>query len=301
MATRPNRLERITNLVLALLDAPRPIPLREIGLVVAGYPRDQGALRQAFERDKKTLREGGIPIAVERIDGDEQVGYRILPEQYYLPDLGLTDEETEALAFALAAVRVDGGVGHEVANKLGASLEGALMPVAVLPAAPALGALQQAIRLRAHARFTYRDRLRTVEGHGLIFKSGSWYLVARDVEVLDGDPMRTFRVDRIVGDAEIGEPNSYELPDGLDLVEATRFAPWGRDVRADEHETEVVVELDVREVRAGLAIVGDHAIEERHPDGSVRLRFCVGDDAAFLRWMLGLGDSAELVSPGAPP
>ena len=101
MAVRTSRLERITNLVLALLDTPRPLSLREIGGAVAGYPTEPGALRQAFERDKRTLRDGGIPVAVERLDGDDQVGYRILPEHYYLPDLHLEPAEEEGRTFDL--------------------------------------------------------------------------------------------------------------------------------------------------------------------------------------------------------
>jgi len=67
VAPRISRLERITNLVLALLETSRPLSLREIGGAVAGYPPEAGALRQAFERDKRTLRDNGIPVAVERL------------------------------------------------------------------------------------------------------------------------------------------------------------------------------------------------------------------------------------------
>src|ERR1700722_3782072 len=109
----------MTNLVIVLLDTSRPLSLREIGSLVAGYPPEHGALRQAFERDKRTLRDGGIPVAVERVDGDDQVGYRINPDDYYLPDLGLSEDEVEALAFALAAVRLEGGIAGDLSRKLG--------------------------------------------------------------------------------------------------------------------------------------------------------------------------------------
>src|SRR5579875_1299312 len=150
----------MTNLVLALLRTERPLPLREIGAAVAGYPSEHGALRQAFERDKRALRDGGIPVAVERVDGEDQVGYRIRPEEYYLPDLHLTDDEASVLAFALAAVRLEGRATGDLARKLGAPALDALPPIAELPALPALGALEDALRARRRVSFRYHDRLR---------------------------------------------------------------------------------------------------------------------------------------------
>src|ERR1700678_4436145 len=145
----------MTNLVLALREPERPLSLREIGAAVAGYPPEHGALRQAFERDKRALRDGGIAVSAERVEGEEQVGYRIHPEEYYLPDLGLSDDEVEALAFALAAVRLDGGMAGDLWQKLGASGINSLPPIAVLPSLPALGRIEQAIRTRSRLGFDY--------------------------------------------------------------------------------------------------------------------------------------------------
>ena len=88
-STRPDRLERMTNLVLVLLETSRPLSLREIASSVVGYPAGKEASRQAFERDKRALRELGIPVSVEPLAGEEQLGYRIHPEDYYLPELHL--------------------------------------------------------------------------------------------------------------------------------------------------------------------------------------------------------------------
>lgn len=322
---RTSRLERITNLVLALLDTPRPLSLREIGGAVAGYPSEPGALRQAFERDKRTLREGGIPVAVERVDGDDQVGYRILPEHYYLPELALDPDEEEALAFAVAAVRIEGGVGRDVLAKLGAPGLADLPPVAVLPSLPALGPLQQAVRSRSLVSFGYRGRRRAVEPYGLLFRSGAWYLVGRDRNAGDDGGLRTFRVDRLEDAPELGEVDAYVPPPGFDAAAELRLAPWdapmprpassGAHARRPAAVTgagseravgdgegtealEVVVEVDVREARAALALAGPGALEARRPDGSVRLRFKVGDEAAFVGWALGCGDAVEVVEPG---
>ena len=295
MPPRLNRLERLANLVLALLETPRPLSLREIGATVAGYPPEPGALRQAFERDKRTLRDGGIPIVVERLDNDDQVGYTILPEDYYLPDLGLDDDERQALAFALAAVRLDGMADGDLAEKLGLQTMD-LAPVAVLPSLPALGVLHDAISARRLASFDYRDRLRLVESYGLVFREGSWYLLGRDRTSQD-DKLRSFRVDRIAGAVQLDEPGGFEVASDFDPSSALSFdvfSPRGAD---GEGALEVVLDVDVREVRRVLNVVGQHVIRRRGDDGSLELSFVVGDEEAFISFVLGLGDAVEVVAP----
>lgn len=298
MVSKPTRLERITNLFLALLETPRPLSLREIGVAVAGYPSEPTALRQAFERDKRTLREEGVPIAVERIDGDEQVGYRIVPEDYYLPDLGLTPEEQEALAFALAAVRLEGGVGRSALDKLAPEVAPDLPSVVELPTLPALAPLQEAVRTRRVARFSYRGRPRAVEGHGLVFRLGAWYLVGRDQE--SGGEARTFRVDRIEDAVRFGEPGAYERPEHGDPSTALRFAPWAAEpAEAASGVATVVLEVDVRELAYARAVLGADALVERAADGSGRFAVAVADEDAFVGWVVGRGDAVEVLEPPA--
>ncbi len=296
MASRPARLERITNLFLALLETERPLSLREIGVAVAGYPAEPGALRQAFERDKRTLRDEGVPVTVERIDGDEQVGYRILPDEYALPELGLDPDEREALAFAMAAVRLEGAAPAGALAKLTGEPVPDLPPVAVLPSLPALGPLQEAIRRRAAVRFAYHGRRREVEAHGLVFRRGAWYLVGLD-RLADGGPaVRSFRVDRLEGEPQLGRPGDYALPERDAAARSLRVAPWSRPEDGGP-AGEVVLDVDVRELRAVLAVVGDDAVTRRHDDGSARLRFAVGDEDGFVAFVLGLGDAVEVVEP----
>ena len=145
---RTDRLERMTNLVLVLLETNRPLTLREIAASVAGYPADRSAARQAFERDKRALRDLGIPLSVEQVETEDQLGYRIHPDEYYLPDLHLEEADEQALAFAIAAVQLGGGAGWDALAKLGGPVSEAAFgragltshgvapefaPVAVLP------------------------------------------------------------------------------------------------------------------------------------------------------------------------
>ena len=93
-----DKLERLTNLLLVLLEAPRALTMREIVDQVEGYPAGEAACRQTFERDKRTLREGGVPLETVTVEEREGIqGYRVRPERYYLPELGLSDEEQAAL------------------------------------------------------------------------------------------------------------------------------------------------------------------------------------------------------------
>ncbi len=62
-----DRLERVTDLVLVLLETPRPLTLDAIANQVPGYPAEHAARRQAFERDKRLLRDEGIPVLTERL------------------------------------------------------------------------------------------------------------------------------------------------------------------------------------------------------------------------------------------
>jgi predicted DNA-binding transcriptional regulator YafY len=288
-------LERLTNLVLALLHTDRPLSLREIGATVAGYPTEPRSLRQAFERDKRVLRDNGIPVTLERPStSDDQVGYRIKPEHYYLPDLRLTSAEQLALGFAIAAVRLEGGAGRDVLAKLGSPDVPDLPPMAVLPSLPALGVLQEAIRARAAVTFNYNHRKRVVEPYGLCFRSGAWYLVGNDRVVSATGEMRTFRVDRIEdGGIDRGEAGTFEPPSGLDLLDRVRWVPWRSH---DDRALEAIVDVEPFEVRSALAAGGRR--QDDTTDGTaVRMAFSVGDEEGFVNWLVGLGDGAVIVSP----
>jgi len=300
----------MTNLVLVLLETSRPLSLREIASSVTGYPEGKEASRQAFERDKRALRELGIPVSVEPVAGEEQLGYRIHPEDYYLPELRLEPHEEQALSFAVAAVQLGGAAGRDAVAKLGATgevPEPGLPPIAVLPALPALGPLHEAVRDRALVSFSYRGRRREVEPYGLAFRLTAWYLVGRDRTASD-DGLRTFRVDRFEDAPILGEAATFELPEGFDLREAVRFLPWRIGAKAmvgpgeesedgDPVSLEVTMTVDARLARGVVATVGIGSVEAWEPSGAVRLKIAVPEQTAFVDWVAGLGDTAEVLGP----
>jgi proteasome accessory factor B len=287
-----DRLERLTDLVLVLLRDQRPKSLREIASEVPGYPAQEGeARRQAFERDKRTLRDGGIEVTTMPIDGPEQMGYVILPEDYYLPDLDLAPDEQAALNLAVAGVHLGDPSGRDALWRLGLPASAGARTVAELPALPALPALHAALRARATVTFDYRGDRRRVDPALLRFHGGWWYLVGHD---LDRAAPRTFRVDRMDGAVSAGEPGSAVLPDGFDPDAALPDVPW----RIGEGAL-VSVELRVDSSLAGLVLdeVGEGALVGRADDGSAVVRLDVTNIGALRSWLFELGDHAEVVGP----
>ena len=288
---RRDRLERLTNLVLVLLDTKRPLTIHDVADAVTGYPEGAEARRQAFERDKRTLREEGIPIAVEPVESEEQWGYRIRPEDYYLPPLGLDHDEQVALNLAVAGVHLDEGSGRGALVKLGVADADSPSPVASLPSLPQLPRLHEALRARATVRFSYRGEERRVDPYGLLFRSGFWYLVGRDHV---RQALRTFRVDRMDGRLVVGTPASFEIPVDFDAATAFPEEPW----RLGEGEI-TLADVLVDQLQAPLveAELGESAVIERRHDGSVLVRLEVANEDAFRSWVLGLLEHAVVMAP----
>jgi proteasome accessory factor BC len=288
---RLDRLERVTDLVLVLLNTDQPLPLDSIALQVPGYPAEHAARRQAFERDKRLLREEGIPVRTLRVPGDEQYGYLIDREAFYLPDLALEPDEQVALHLAVAGVHLDDPSGRDALLKLGATGLGEVRPIATLETPRALIDLFEAVRTQAVASFAYRQTSRRVAPAGLWFRFGHWYLVAWDLE---REAVRTFRVDRIEDAVGLEEPGGAALPEGIDIRASLPDEPW----RA-EGEDDVVtrIRVDAMEGPRVAEEVGRDKVESRRDDGSVIVCLRVAGFPALRSWILGLLDHAEILEP----
>jgi proteasome accessory factor B len=295
---RLDRLERVTDLLLVLLDTPQPLGLREIANRVPGYPDARSARRQAFERDKRLLRDEGVPVLVVPIDGEEQLGYRVDPDSYYLPDLGLEAEEQAALNLAVAGVHLGEPIGRDALSKLGAGGESAirtanapLVDLRSVDGLPALPMLFDAIRQGAVVEFAYRGKQRHVDVAGLRFRTGHWYLIGFD---RDRGEARTFRVDRVEGLPGLGEPSSAKLPPDFDIDSSFGRDPWqfgaGEEIAVD-------VLVDGAESGRVVAELGTEAVVEHREDGAVVVRLSVTDEEALILWVLELLDHAEVLRP----
>lgn len=288
-----DRLERLTNLVLVLLRDGRPRSLREIADEVPGYPPEGEARRQAFERDKRTLREGGIVVTTAPVDGPDQVGYFIRAEDFYLPELDLDVEEQAALNLAVAAVHLGDPSGRDALWRLGLPAPVGARPVAELPALPALPVLWDALRAQATVQFSYRGEPRQVAPVVLRFRGGWWYLVGLD---LDRQAARTFRVDRMDDLPRLGPPGSAELPDDFEPTTALADEPWTIG-EGEPVGVEILVGAEVADLVEQQ--VPSATVTSRRPDGSVVLRVEATNIDALRTWLFELGEHVVVLGPPA--
>jgi predicted DNA-binding transcriptional regulator YafY len=288
-----DRLERLVNLTATLLDTRRPLSLDELAeRVEPRYPDELGARRRQFERDKETLRELGVPISVETLDGfGSEQGYRIRAEDYYLPELDLDDAELAALHVAVTAVQFEGGAGLDALAKLGGRAgEGSATALAELVVEPLVPVLFDAVGRRASLTFGYRGAQRHVDPYGVVLRYGHWYVVGHD---RDRHAPRAFRVDRIEDAPVVGKPGAFHPPDDVDAGAMVREPlTFGDDRPIDAR---VLVDA----TRAGLVVdeLGDGAVVARHDDGAVEVVLPVVNREAFRSWVLDLLEHAEVLDP----
>jgi predicted DNA-binding transcriptional regulator YafY len=287
-----DKLERLLNLLAALLDTGRPLTAEELQQRVPGYPDNEVAFRRAFSRDKDSLREMGIPISLIEIPGSDPPteGYRVRKDDYYLRDPGLDPDELAALQLAASAVRLDGVLGVEGLWKLGGAPGDDEAPeLSSIPGDPRLGRLFAAVADRATVTFSYNGEERTVEPHRLDFQRGRWYLTGHDR--LRGDE-RNFRLDRIDGTVSAGRAGSFERPPRDEV--SRQAQPWEYG-EGEPVEARLVVDPD----QASWAIqhVGADSVSERRDDGSVVLALPVTNREAFRSLVVTFLDHAEILDP----
>lgn len=291
-----DKLERLLTLLLVLLETPRPLGADELRQRVPGYQgiEADAAFHRAFERDKDSLREMGVPLRLEPVPGADppREGYRVPPEEYYLRDPGLAPDELAALHLAASTVRLDGIAGMEGLWKLGGVVGDApaSRTTAALPGDRRLGVLFEAVSGRSVLSFRYNDRDREVEPYRLSISRGRWYLSGHDRSRPER-AVANFRVDRIDGEVSAGPPGAYAVPDDLGDLDRQ---PWQY---GDEAPITARVAVDAPQAPWAAEHLGEEAVERRHPDGSVVVRLQVSNRAAFRSFVLTFLEHAEVLEP----
>ncbi len=291
MTDAPSRVERVLNLLALMLDTRIPRTREEYVREIAGYPAQTEANRRAFERDKEILRGMGVPITMETIGDGNEVGYRVRPDDYCLPDLGLSADETAALRVAVSAISLGDGSGQGALMKLGGVGDQASAPIASLPIAPALATLFDAFRRRAVVTFSYRAETRTVEPWGLSSKRGHWYVVGFD---RDRGAVRAFRADRIDGDVEVAESGAFDVPGDFRADDHIEDRGW---MLGDAPTVNVRLAVDADHLDGVLGELGADARVETGPDGTTFVDVSVSNQPAFRSFVLGFLEHAEIVDP----
>jgi proteasome accessory factor B len=288
------KLERLLNLIAVLLHTGRPLTASEVRERVPGYPDSDVAFRRAFERDKDDLRELNVPLELMPVAGTDPPldGYRISRDRYYLPDPGLEPDELAALQLAAAAVRFDHSPGVDALWALGGASGGKpLALTAELPADPSLDPLFEAISVRATVRFDYRGQRRTLHPYRLGFQLGRWYVRGHD---LDRNDLRSFRLDRIDGEVEVGTSRQFEIPESERGPSQILPERWELGTDAPVVAT---LRIDARHAPLAAIQFDPSDIVTEHSDGSIDLRITVTNQEAFRSLVLGYLEHAEVLEP----
>lgn len=291
-----SKLERLLNLTAVLLDTDRPLSAEAIRNRVEGYPEALASFRRSFERDKEDLRSLGIPLTIERVPGlDPPVdGYRISPDDYYLPDPDLDADELAALHLASMAVRVEGLGEREALWKLGGLVDGddgaVANAVVSMPTNPALVPLFEAVTRRQPVSFRYNGEQRAVDPWRLEFQRGRWYLTAFD---RDRSAERNFRLDRIEGLVEpMGAGGDASEPAARSSSRVLQ--PWEI---GDSEPTIVRLWVDRTRVAWARQHFGADVLAEEEPDGAAVFSVPVVMWNAFRSLVFEFLDHAEVLDP----
>jgi proteasome accessory factor B len=306
-----SKVERLMNLVIALLSTHSFISAERIRATVYGYgdsPSDE-AFSRMFERDKNELRDLGIPLETGRASSfDPTEGYRINRAAYALPPVELTADEAAAVAVATqlweSPELVTATQGALIKLRAaGVDVEAADVGVAISTTAgmpglrgseDVLGILLAAIDSGRAVQFPHRPSrsepyaLRTVEPWGVITYRGRWYVVGHD---RDRDAVRTFRLSRIGADVQaVGPAAAVQRPDGVDLRDIVHRAvsewPPGAQARiwvADGRATALRRQATEATARSWGDRTGDElSIDMAMPDRLAREVAAYGADAVVL-------------------
>jgi proteasome accessory factor B len=309
-----DRTERLLDLVALLLAEKRPVPWARLRVL---FKQDygEGALESCerkFERDKAELLELGIPLTFVPPTDEDEGGYLVDKDAYYLPEPGLSAEElavlyaagsaalssgafpgSQDLSHALRKVAFFGGrpvAPPRVRLELGVSFD-----VAVLP--ERLDALWAAISARKSVTLEYFSPRsgevtnRRVDPYGLALRRGVWAL-AGHCHLRGG--LRTFFVHRMRRlEVNATKPKSwdFEVPPTFRLDDAIPVWPWHYRVHPPV-DVEVALSADLTPIARTV-----FGVEARSTTEGARVVVRATDLDALLTTVLSFSPGAKVVGP----
>ncbi|CAA9222829.1 MAG: Transcriptional regulator, DeoR family [uncultured Acidimicrobiales bacterium] len=300
-------LTRPTARVLALLE-----------LLQGGGQRTVGELAERLGVDERTVRryaehlaDLGIPIEAQR---GRYGGYSLAPT-FKLPPLMLTDDEAVAVALGLDAARRAGLLTTENAavDSAMAKVRRVLPPVlagrlqalmatsqftgatreAAAPGASVMLDLADAASTRRSVTIDYtawdgRTGSRVIDGYGLVFHGGRWYVTGYDHT---RQALRTFRLDRI--SRVLPAEGRYEVPGDFDpvaqVLAGIASVGWA-------HEVSVVLHTSPEVARRRVSVAVGRLTEVA---GGVRLETRAERLDGMAQLLAGLGWPFTIETPDA--
>ncbi|MCW2688930.1 MAG: putative transcriptional regulator [Mycobacterium sp.] len=307
-----SKVERLMNLVIALLSTRNYITAERIRATVLGYDESASdeAFSRMFERDKNELRDLGIPLETGRVSQfDPTEGYRINRAAYELPTVELTPDEAAAVAVATqlwespelitatqGAVLKLRAAGVDVDASDGVAITSTTGLPGLRGSEDVLGILLSAIDARQAVQFPHRPArtepytVRTVEPWGVVTDKGRWYLVGHD---RDRDATRTFRLSRIGAEVKaIGPRGTVSRPEGVDLRDVV--ARVIGETPTGTQATVWVAEGRATALRRSATEVGSRILGGR--DGQV-IVVDIGTSDRLAREIAGYGPDAVVLEP----
>ncbi|MCL1907581.1 MAG: WYL domain-containing protein [Propionibacteriaceae bacterium] len=314
--------ERLLNLTIALLETTRPLTKEEIFDQVEGYSQgDDEAISRKFERDKKDLRDMGITIqstgggnkakAKKKPRGEDgeddwdssgggkestiKEGYRILAQDYYLPEMDLTAEESRIVALATSIIAeplITDGVKHALTKLRAVGDQGvadvpSYMVAEVTTDGPNFDVLHDAIATRTCVEFTYNDTPRKVHGWKITQRSGFSYLLGYDTTA----GQRTYKISRIQGSVtKVGEAGAY------DPVSPKAISDLAASLEGPEPTHSVRVAL--KEFTAGHLRRRGEIVEGQAPQGYELVEIRYGRLDEIVSALCEVGPHALVMEPG---
>jgi len=295
--TVSRKSERLVNLTIALLATGRWITKSEIYENIEGYSGEPDAKERMFERDKEELRNLGIDIEVGTFDPlfEDEVGYRIRPENYRIQiseltprQLALISSATQSWRGAILNSKANAGLTKLKALGIESDVDGIpINPHQVRNSDTNLAKVIDALALRKTISFDYRAadnnvENRALEPYGVGTKNGFMYVAGNDLE---RRAVRLFRLDRVASEVkEQGRGSSYEIPENFSMHEQLQS-------RTRHH----VAQLLVRKGKAHQ--LRKHARVDDSQDEWDQLRYQYSDIEDLVRDLLWHRDDVKVIGP----
>ncbi len=221
------KTERLMNLHIMLLSSRSWMSRQRIRETIEGYHGlDDANFERTFERDKKELREAGIPVEAGSDDPDStEVGYRIRRCDYEMPAINFTPAELGALGVA-SQVWQDQVTAASTREGLAALQAAGARPdpsrlMSLQPRMTAPSGLEvwlTGCTERQRVSFGYAGATRTLEPWRLLHRRGQWHVIGFDVDRQD---RRQFKLTRMTTAPKlVGRPQAFTPPD-----EPVQFTP----------------------------------------------------------------------------
>jgi proteasome accessory factor B len=335
MASR--KIERWIDLLAALLRRRFPISLEELSREVPGYfyNPNKTALRRTFERDKDELRTFGIPI--ETVTGPEgdAVGYRLLPQNFYLPyltlrsatgstrpkkvdqygykalaDLTFDPDELSAVADAAARVRQLGDPllaeqAESALRKLAVDLpidaamssQPELLPPRARPSPDLLASLGHALEKHKQVTFSYHGMTDDTKTTRTVEPFGLFYLNQHWYLAARTPGEIAVKNYRVSRIADLSVNSKQPQANDYEIPAGFDLKEHARSRQAWELGTGDAGEAVVRFRGKTGAAAAAQRLGEAVPGYPDDRRFRVRRTDAFARWLLSFGGDIVPVSP----